>query len=597
MTSKTAREAVKETVRQAADIVEVIGEYVMLKKAGSRLVGLCPFHGEKTPSFSVTPDRQFFYCFGCGASGDVFSFVMKYHHMEFPEALKTLADKYHIQLPQRDMTPAEQRRMQETEQLYAVNQAAAEFFSRRLFTDPQAKSARAYLLHQRKISEECIRNYQLGYAPAPEQAGWSILTDYLRSRFQTAEVIEKAGLAVKRERGGYYDRFRERVMFPILDLTGRVVAFGGRILGEGKPKYMNSPESPVFDKSRLLFGLFQHKHSIRKKRTALVVEGNFDLLSLAVHGIDNAVAPLGTSLTRQHVKLLRRYCREVVLLFDADTAGLKAAMRSIPFFLAERLDCRVALLPRGHDPDSLVREQGGAAIIRQTENARPLPEFVFESLVQEYGLTLHGKNRILAELRPLVDEAGDQTQKTLMTAHFCEKLGISPDQFGQVTRRQPASGQLQPRSSVPQMAKRERQLLDFVIMYPESIDEFLAAGMKRVIHSSFGENIIVLLQQLQHEGNYTPEQLLSLLDKEEDRQYVARLLMSLHNEAEEGDDDDDLMQKQKEEILQWLHGAGERQQGALLQQRIHDAEKQGDTDLLMKLLQQKLDAEKKRTGY
>ncbi|RWX49317.1 DNA primase, partial [Candidatus Electrothrix marina] len=428
MSSKGAWDEVRERVRDVADIVQVIGEHVRLKKAGVSYTGLCPFHGEKTSSFSVNSQRQFFHCFGCHESGDVFSFMMKYHHMTFPEALKELARRYQIDLPEHNLTDAEQERMRQREQLYRVNQEAARIFHQTLVSSGQAQAARKYL-QERGVPQEAVEKYRLGYAPAPENAGWQFLISRLQQKKFPVSVIEQAGLAVRKAPGRHYDRFRDRVLFPIYDMSGREVAFGGRILGQGKPKYMNSPESMVFSKGNLLFGLYQHRQAIRSDRCAVVVEGNFDLLLLAVHGIDNVVAPLGTALTREHIKALRRYCDEVVLLFDGDSAGLRAARRSIPFFLSEQLEARVALLPTGHDPDTLVREKGAAAVRQLLEDAEPLAEFVFSALKDEHGLTLSGKNRMIAELAELTEQAADANQRELMAAHFSEQLGVSPDRF------------------------------------------------------------------------------------------------------------------------------------------------------------------------
>ena len=595
MINHSIRDNIKSLVRESADIVEVINEYVTLKKAGTRFVGLCPFHSEKTPSFSVNPQRQFFHCFGCGESGDVFSFVMKYHHMEFPEALKTLADKYQIALPEKNMSQGDKKRLQERESLYMVNEAAVDLYQRCLASGEGAAAARKYL-EQRGVPAAFVEKYRLGFAPSVDAVGWNYQTDNLRRLSLSQQAIEKAGLAVEKERGGFYDRFRSRIMFPLLDMTGRVVAFGGRIIGEGKPKYMNSPESLVFEKNRLLFGLYQHKEAIRKARTALVVEGNFDLLLLAVHGIDNVVAPLGTSLTKHHVKSLRGYCSEVVLLFDADAAGLKAAMRSIPYFLAEQLDCRIAVLPQGQDPDSLVREEGRAGIMRHVETARPLAEFFFDTLVQQHGLTLSGKGKIIRELKPVLEEAADASQKALMIAHFSEKLGLDPGQFVHgKTVKQPVSKPTLTTGGLLCLPRQERQLIEFLILYPEYLDQLQEAGMGKIVKGDISRRIVSLLEKLQGKGTNTPEQLLTLLVGGDERQYVAELLMSEGGTGNERNKE--MVQGMLQELLRWLQSLSDQEEGLRLQEQIKEAEQKGDTGLLMELLQKKMIAEKKRTGY
>ena len=595
MTAMDSRDDVKNRVREAADIVQVIGECVELKKAGARFLGLCPFHAEKTPSFSVNPHGQFFHCFGCGESGDVFSFMMKYHHLTFPDALKDLARRYHIDLPERKMNDADRARMRKREQLYEINQAAADIFHSFLNNAEEAESARNYL-RDRGVPQEIVDRYQLGYTPSPEQAGWKFITSRLQAKKLSVVAIEQAGLAVKKDNGGYYDRFRDRVLFPIFDLSGRVVAFGGRILGDGKPKYMNSPESMIFDKSRLLFGLYQHREAIRKRRLAVVVEGNFDLLLLAVHGIDNVVAPLGTALTRDHIKSLRGYCDEVVLLFDGDSAGLKAARRSIPFFLAEQLEGKVALLPQGHDPDSLVREKGPAGINELVDTAKPLAEFVFSSLVEEHGLTLSGKNRIIRELWELVGQASDPVQRELMVVHFSEKLGISAARFksGVPEVKQPGPPSHREVNSLASLPRKQRQLVDFLILYPEYLEELQQGGLTELVCEPAVSEIIGNLQVLGANGPFVPEQLLSLLPGKSERQYIADLLM---HGLTGGIDHEVEGRELCDELLAWLESVRRQRDGAILQEQINQAQQAGDTELLMELLRKKQEVAKKNSAF
>lgn len=597
MTFATSREQIKNLVKDAADIVQVVGEYVELKRAGVRFTGLCPFHAEKTPSFSVNPQGQFFHCFGCGESGDVLSFVMKYHRMDFPEALEILARKYGIELPRRQLSDTEQAQLRQREILYEANEAAVVAYQHCLQQPKLGKSARAYL-EQRGVPPAIIDQFRLGYAPDPEEAGWSYLTDQLVAKGLTREALETSGLAVKNDRGGHYDRFRSRIMFPLTDLTGRVVAFGGRIIGEGKPKYMNSPESPIFDKGRLLFGLYQHREAIRKQRRSVVVEGNFDLLLLAIHGIDNVVAPLGTALTRSHIHSLRGYGDEVVLLFDADAAGLKAAMRSVPFFLAEQVEGRVALLPAGHDPDSYVRAEGPEAIASLVAGARPLAEFAFDTLVREHGLTLAGKNRIIGELKPLLQEAADPGQRALMISHFCEKLGVSPGYFqagSAVPGKQPVSGISPVPSGLATLPKQEKQLVDFLILYPEFFGELKEAGLGLLTQEPAVARIVNLLEQVFGDAPGQPEQLLTASLDAWDRAYIVKLLTRNQPFGLEGEGD--CSREMCDFLIGWMRSIQQKRSGADLQQQIEEAERLGNTGLLMDLLRQKQETEKKRTGY
>ena len=334
MISDESRDNITARIKEEADIVQVISECIELKRSGTRYLGLCPFHGEKTPSFSVHSSQQFFHCFGCGESGDVFSFMMKYHNLDFPEALKALAQKYHIELPERRRSKEEELRARKRELLFAVNEKAATLFVQYLRDAAGAEVARAYL-RKRGVTEDILSRFRIGYAPAVEVEGWN----FLGGNFADAQLKAaiEAGLLVEKENGGTYDRFRDRIVFPISDISGRVCGFGGRIVGEGQPKYLNSPESSVFNKSRLLLGLYQQKEAIRQKNEVVLVEGNFDLISLVAGGCTNVVAPLGTALTREQLRLLKKFAQRAIMLFDGDAAGTKAAARAVPFFLAEQI--------------------------------------------------------------------------------------------------------------------------------------------------------------------------------------------------------------------------------------------------------------------
>uniref|UniRef100_UPI004055B6D8 DNA primase n=1 Tax=Candidatus Electronema sp. TaxID=2698783 RepID=UPI004055B6D8 len=529
-------EEVRERVRAAADIVQVIGEHVQLRRAGANFTGLCPFHGEKTPSFSVNPQRQHYKCFGCGESGDVFSFLMKYQNLSYVDALNELARRHHISLPEPKLNEAEQERRRRRELLFAVNQEAARFYHETLLSAPQADAARKYLA-QRGVPHEFVVKYQLGYAPD----AWDFLASRLTAQFG-AEAVEQAGLIVRRNSGkGCYDRFRSRVMFPILDHGGRVCAFGGRILGDGQPKYMNSPESPVFEKGRILFGLHQHREALRSTRRAVIVEGNFDLLLLDVHGIGNTAAPLGTALTKEHVRALRGLCDEAVLLFDGDAAGMRAARRSVPIFLTEGLAAKAALLPAGHDPDSFVREQGADALRQLIDRAEPLPEFVYDELVKEHGLTLAGKSKIMKELAELMRLVPDRAQRELMAGHFAGKLGVAaayflsielppeprltemepPLDFGPAEEyAAPAAEEAAPLSAL------EQKLLYILACYPEHFSALIEEGLLDCMNAFAPpvQEIVAAMRILAEKGQLAPEQLLSALPDGAARRQIVSLL-------------------------------------------------------------------------
>jgi DNA primase len=347
-------------VRNAGDIVRLVSDYVPLKPGGSRLKGLCPFHQEKTPSFSVDPQMQLFYCFGCQAGGDAFKFVMLYEKIDFPESVEFLANRWGVPLPKAAARPEDDAKAR----LLLMNELAAGFF-RGQWSDPsRGKLARDYIAN-RGVSDAVADRFGLGYAPD----SWDALLNVLGSRgFKPAE-LQTAGLAIPRKDGsGQYDRFRHRVIFPIRDVSGRVIAFGGRALGDPEPKYLNSPETPAYVKGENLYGLDVAREAIRREGFAILVEGYLDLIALHQAGFENAVASLGTALTPSQVKLLARYSERVVVSYDGDTAGINAAAKSLDLFLERGFDVRVAEIPAGKDPDDFVKEQGAAAydaIVRQ----------------------------------------------------------------------------------------------------------------------------------------------------------------------------------------------------------------------------------------
>lgn len=347
-------------VRNAGDIVRLVSDYVPLKPAGSRLKGLCPFHHEKTPSFSVDPQMQLFYCFGCQAGGDAFKFVMLYEKVEFPESVEFLAKRWGVPLPKASHRPEDDARAR----VLLMNESAASFYRGRRSDPSHGKLARDYIA-KRGVSDVVAERFGLGYAPE----SWDALLTVLGARGFTATELQTAGLAIPRKDGsGQYDRFRHRLIFPIRDVSGRVVAFGGRSLDDSEPKYLNSPETPAYVKGEHLYGLDVARDAIRREGFAILVEGYLDLIALHQAGFENAVASLGTALTPSQVKLLARYSERVVVSYDGDKAGINAAAKTLDLFLERGFDVRVAEIPHGKDPDDFVRGEGVAAydvIVRQ----------------------------------------------------------------------------------------------------------------------------------------------------------------------------------------------------------------------------------------
>ena len=397
------------------DIADIVGERVQLKKTGQNYMACCPFHNEKTPSFSVSPSKQFYHCFGCGVHGSAISFLMEYDRLDFVEAVKQLAGRVGIEVPRDGAGTAPS---QDYQPLYATLEAAAKFYAAQL-REPPAAAAVAYL-KGRGLTGAIAQEYGIGYAPA----GWDHLLQHFGADAGVRQRLLQAGLVIEKEGGGVYDRFRDRVMFPIRDARGRVVGFGGRVLTDETPKYLNSPETPVFHKGRELYGLFEARKRVRDLAQVLVVEGYMDVVGLAQYDIGNAVATLGTATTREHIERLFRATSEVVFCFDGDSAGRKAAWRALeaalPLMTGQQ-HVRFMFLPDGEDPDSLVRKEGHEQFAARTVTAIPLSTYLFEHLVNGADLsTIEGRARLVELARPLVSKIPAGVYRQMTVARLAE---------------------------------------------------------------------------------------------------------------------------------------------------------------------------------
>ncbi len=392
-----------------ADIVEIIDARVPLKKAGRDFSACCPFHNEKTPSFTVSQTKQFYHCFGCGAHGSAIGFLMEYDHLEFPDAVEELARQVGVSVPREAGTQRQPAR--QGPDYFEILQQADQFYQQQLRKHPQASQAVDYL-KQRGLSGEIAARFGMGYAPP----GWDNLTSSLGSTNQQA--AHELGLLVERENGGFYDRFRERIMFPIRDRRGRIIGFGGRVLGDEKPKYMNSPESAVFHKGQELYGLYEARKQVRDLDRLLVVEGYMDVVALAQHGIHNAVATLGTATTAEHLERLFRVVPQVIFCFDGDTAGRKAAWRALENALPVMRQGREAhflFIPDGEDPDSLVRKEGQQPFLERVEQSAPLSDFFYEGLKQRVDTrSSDGRIRLADTAKPLLLKLPDDLFRDMM---------------------------------------------------------------------------------------------------------------------------------------------------------------------------------------
>ncbi|MBC5766222.1 DNA primase [Ramlibacter albus] len=403
-----------------ADVVDIVGRYVQLKKGGANYLGLCPFHGEKSPSFTVSPAKQFYHCFGCGKNGNAIGFLMDYAGMNFVEAVKDLAGQYGMQVPEEDRSPADRAR------------AAEERQKQQTLTDVLEKAGAAYRKHLRTsqraigyfkgrgVSGEIARMYGLGYAPE----GWRSLASVF-PEYDDPLLVESGLVIVNEEDDKRYDRFRDRVMFPIRNVKGECIGFGGRVLGDDKPKYLNSPETPVFSKGRELYGLFEARNALREAGYVLVTEGYMDVVALAQLGFPNAVATLGTACTTEHVHKLFRFTDTVVFSFDGDAAGRRAARKALEGALPYATDVRTVkflFLPPEHDPDSFIREHGRDAFARYVQGAVPLSTFLVEATAEDCDLsTAEGRSRMLSNAAPLWKQMPDGALKRQLLSQFSER--------------------------------------------------------------------------------------------------------------------------------------------------------------------------------
>ena len=426
------------------DIADVIGARVPLKKAGREFTACCPFHTEKTPSFTVSPVKQFYHCFGCGQHGTAIGFLMAYDRLSFPEAVEELARQVGLEVPH-DERP--ERRGPDPQPIYDTLEEAARYYQQQLRRHPEAHRAVAYL-KGRGLSGETAGAFGLGYAPA----GWDNLLIALGTDEAAIRRLDTAGLLLEASGGRRYDRFRDRVMFPIRDARGRVVGFGGRVLGDGKPKYLNSPETPVFHKGRELYGLYEARRVPGTIERLIVVEGYMDAIALAQHGIRNAVATLGTATTGEHLDRLFRTAPEVVFCFDGDRAGREAAWKALTAalpHLREGREARFLFLPEGEDPDTLVRKEGAEAFSDRVRRAQPLSEFLYTRLSTGLDVTtLDGRARLASKAKPLLAQLPPGPFRELMQQRLTELTGVAatatPRPPGHAPVRRTAMGTIPP---------------------------------------------------------------------------------------------------------------------------------------------------------
>jgi DNA primase len=522
----------KEEVRKAADIVEIIGQHVQLKKRGQNHVGLCPFHSERSPSFTVNQDKQIYHCFGCGRGGDVFTFWMEYHNLTFPQSLKDLAERYNIDLPRYRDAPAEREKAELKDQLFKINDLAADYLHAMLVKDAGGRPGRDYF-SRRHISRETISAFRLGYAVNK----WDGLVNYLRSKNISLDRGAKAGLIVPKKDGGYYDRFRGRIIFPIIDLNHKVIGFGGRILDDSLPKYINTPETPLYHKGDSLYGLDSAFKDIRERGLAIIVEGYMDMLVLRQHGISNVVAILGTALTSNQIRRLKGYTKEVVVLFDPDDAGRQAALKSFPLFLNGGISAKVLVLPQGEDPDSFVNRYGSDKFKELLEEATPIFDFYLDQALARMDAGVDGQIKVLSEVLPIFMDLEQEATKSLYVQRFSEKTNINEDLVREELRRRddrrPESrdtSQLKRRLLSGQDLRKygsDLQFLNLLVHYPETIDTFRDQEWELIVSDPEIIKIIrILMEKSPSGGDLDLNRIEESLDSPKAKEQLRRLLMS-----------------------------------------------------------------------
>ncbi|MDX2479804.1 MAG: DNA primase [Desulfuromusa sp.] len=607
MTGQISEGKINE-VREQTDIVELISQYVSLKHSGANHTGLCPFHSEKSPSFSVNSARQFFHCFGCGVGGDVFSFLMKTEGLAFPDAVRKLAGRIGIELDERALSPEEELRERQRERLYRVNEVAAAYFHQLLMDHPLGEPARKYM-KARGYGRKAAGEYQIGFA----LDSWDGLKKHLEEQGLADEDARTLGLIRPGKQGrGDYDLFRGRLIFPVYDLSGRVVAFAGRVLDDGKPKYINSPESPVYHKGRVLFGLYQARQAMRQSGEVLLVEGYFDQLALYRAGFPQVVATCGTALTSDHARLIKRYVQRVVLLFDQDAAGKQATFKAMTVLQEEGVPASVIELPDGEDPDSFIQGQGAEAFRARLEKARSVMDLFMDDVLAEAGSGVEQKVRAAEQIVEKISNLNSELEQDLYLKELAQRSGIGLDQLQQVNKKAIGRGQqrkktysapAQPENyplpeppfsemaggKDPESAKRteskpgwsrsEETLLCLFLQNHVSREKILAAGGLDLFNHQDALGIAQILLDYSVDSELDMELIISKLDPDKTRLLIA---LSIHDQGQFGENVDALFSG----CLEALNREKKKRQRGESIDKLRQFEQAGDTKNTKDLLKQ-----------
>ena len=578
-------------IKNTANIVDVVSEVVHLKKTGKNFVGLCPFHSEKTPSFTVSPEKQIFYCFGCGAGGNVFSFLMKNQGLGFPEAVRLLAHKYGIEIPTQNLTPEQKKRIGEREGLLAINRQAMDFFKQALRRESSGQAAMDYL-RKRGLSDNIIDRFDIGYAPK----GWDNLLNFFSKKRVPLTHVERSGLLLLKKDGrGYYDRFRDRIIFPIMDVNQAVIGFGGRVMDDSLPKYLNSPETALYNKSRSLYGLNLAKEKSSSANTVYIVEGYLDLLTLHQYGIENSVATLGTALTADHVRILSRYVPRMILVYDSDEAGIRSALRCIDIFWKEhadfsrgdvykedKADTHILVLPDGHDPDSYLRKEGAESFCQAANQAPGIITFLIEQSIRKHGLLTEGKIRVVADLQSPLAAINDTVARALYVKQLAERIGIEEAIVLEKVRQQTVTKgkhdlRFRKDDENQKGSRLERQIIAMMLQVPAILPEIEKYNVIEYIENKHLKAIGQIAMELPLSSVEQISELLAIIDNPEQERLITGLSM-----IEESWNEDGCLKL----IHQFVKSRKKLRDNTIIEQ-IKAAERKNDKETLDRLLREK----------
>ncbi|MFH1829710.1 MAG: DNA primase [Pseudomonadota bacterium] len=582
-------------IRDRISIASLIGERIPLKKAGRNLKGLCPFHNEKTPSFNVNDEKGIYHCFGCGEGGDAFQFMMKFDGVSFSDAVRYLASKAGVQI--KEAEPFERAQEEEAAKirrmLLSINELARAHFQEALNDPTSGAHAREYLQH-RGITKEFFTQHLLGFA----EKGWDALAHTLEAKGVSLKLAAQLGLVKAREGGGYYDFFRNRLIFPIRSPRGETIGFGGRTLddkqeGEKQAKYLNSPDSPVYHKSTSVYGLDRTAGAIRTRDQAVLVEGYMDFIALLQAGIENVAAPLGTALTQGHVSLLARYTRNMVLVFDGDEAGLRAAFRALSIFIEAGIMPRIVILPQGEDPDSVVRKEGAVVFRERIERARPLFEYFVEFTAEHTGVDSTGKSEALRKIVPFLRRVSDSVDAAILRQHVARRLDIDENVVARAIGSKDGasdeavvSARQKNQEGEVRSAERsaELMLVKAMLMHPETIETVFEKAGPAHFCDEWCRTVVGLIMDAREESSEPNirEMIENISDEE-----LAKQLRAIAVDSENEDEEDQKVEILVADCVEKLLSRPARARIEAINDDIRRAQNEGDEQRMMALLAEK----------